>query len=186
MDHETALGTVQSMLFSEKDTKAHNVRRLAEYEDDFSVDPQNDTAAQIDRMKRKIDANVIRIEALEYTAKVLDANQQYDDIYEAAASLFGSGEVVNLTDEYHRGITELVMRLIGIHDDDREDVAKTISDHIKDTRTNRQKIDAVIFRKFPDRLRTFYTTDETMAVVGDKNGDMWRVWPSGDNQHYKR
>ena len=134
MDHESALGTVQSMLANEKADKAHNEKRLKDYEDDFSADPQNDTAAQIDRTKRKITNNAIRIEALEYAVKSLDINQYYESVYNAAASLFDCGETVDLSREYHRGVTEMVMRLIGIDAEDAEDVAKTISGHTLDLR----------------------------------------------------
>jgi hypothetical protein len=185
MDHESALGIIQSMLANEKDAIEHNKRRLADYIADYEVDPQLDTAAQVGRTREKIVNNTTRIEALEYVAGVLNQDEQIERIYKTAAGLFDPGTVLNTeADEYQRGVTELTMYLLGM--DDVDDVAKTITGYIEDIRTPRQKIDAVIFSKFPERLMTFYTTDDIMAAVEDKNGDMWRVWPDGDTERYKR
>lgn len=49
-------------------------------------------------------------------------------VYEAAASLFDSNTVLDLDDEYARGVTETVMRVIGIDSDYKEEIAEAISE----------------------------------------------------------
>lgn len=55
----------------------------------------------------------------------------------------------------------------------------------KDVRTNREKIDDVIAKAFPNALGRFYGDDDfEVAAIEDQYGNMWRVWADGDTQKY--
>ncbi len=54
-------------------------------------------------------------------------NYFYGEIYKQAAGLFDPGTTLDLGNEYHRGVTELVMRFTGTDSDDKDDVESIIS-----------------------------------------------------------
>lgn len=56
----------------------------------------------------------------------------------------------------------------------------------ENTKATREQLDEVINRHFPDRLDTFYSVSTGLAAVEDKDGHMWRVWPDGDIEVYRR
>lgn len=64
---------------------------------------------------------------------------------------------------------------------------RLITDHfVKDTRTNRERLEDIINATFPGALLVFFTDDENMAAVEANNGNMFRVWPTGEYEEYKR
>lgn len=63
--------TLRSMLLSAKLTFQHDTERLREYREDFSGDPQPDTAAQIKRTEKKLESGAARIVALEFAVSKL-------------------------------------------------------------------------------------------------------------------
>jgi hypothetical protein len=50
----------------------------------------------------------------------------------------------------------------------------------------REELDEVINRRFPNRLDTFYSDSNYVAVVEDHDGDIWRVFADDDCERYKR
>jgi hypothetical protein len=111
-------------------------------------------------------------------------NYQIENVYVQAASLFDTGETVDLSNEYHRGVVELVTRLLGIDSDDKEDVAHLISERLV---TPRQRLDQRINRLFPSHQQVFYIEgNNDLAAVEDYDGNMWRVWADGDAEKYTR
>jgi hypothetical protein len=111
-------------------------------------------------------------------------DHQIENVYEQAAGLFDPNTTLDIDkDEYARGVVELVMNLLGMDSDDKEDIASIISER---TLTPRARLDRVINRHFPNRLLTFYNEDPNfeVAAIEDHNGDMWRVWADGDTQRY--
>lgn len=56
----------------------------------------------------------------------------HNEIYRTAADLLDSGEDVDLNNEYHRGLTELVARFTGATADHLGEVSKGISAHTRD------------------------------------------------------
>lgn len=195
MDHEAALGTVQSMLANEMEAKAANESRLMDYQKDYDNDPHEDTRAQVKRTERKIEANTKRIEVLEYVADVLNTDNQYERVYTTAASLFDTGEALDLKNEYHRGVTELVTRLLGIDSDDQDDVAMTISTHTGAHRLTEKDFGtgingdllyigplqpAIDFIKGPNRTEVEITTDGKGRWSVKFDGG--NVWGTADTQ----
>lgn len=55
-------------------------------------------------------------------------NHMYGEIYAQAAGLFDPDTTLDLSNEYHRGVVEVVMRFTGTDSDDKEDIAKNISE----------------------------------------------------------
>lgn len=105
-----------------------------------------------------------------------------NELFDQAAGLLDPDTTVDLNNEYHRGLTELIMRVTNRDSDDKEDVAQIISER---TMTPRARLDAVINRHFPNRLLTFYIEgSDDLAAVEDHNGNMWRVWADGNTQKY--
>lgn len=66
-----SLDTLRSMLATALSTFQHDSERLQEYRNDYDEDRQPDTAAQIKRTERKIEAGTARIDALEYAIRKL-------------------------------------------------------------------------------------------------------------------
>lgn len=87
----TNLDTLRSMLSTAKSDQEANKARLAQYREDYRVDPWEDTAAQIKRMETRLWSGEIRINALEYAvntvASVEDAPDS-DDGYTTAPEFF--------------------------------------------------------------------------------------------------
>lgn len=110
-------------------------------------------------------------------------DHQIENVYKQAADLFDPDTTLdNEHDEYARGVVELTMNLLGMDSDDKEDIARTISER---TMTPRARLDAVIDRHFPNRLLTFYIEgSDDLAAVEDQYGNMWRVWADGDTRKY--
>jgi hypothetical protein len=54
------------------------------------------------------------------------------------------------------------------------------------THDKREAVEAMVEHHFPDRLDTFYSSTTGLAAVEDKDGNMWRVWPDGDLEVYRR
>lgn len=65
-------------------------------------------------------------------------------------------------------------------------IRRTTDNFVKDTRTNRERLEYVISKTFPGALLVFYTDDENMAAVEDSHGNMNRVWPNGEWEVYPR
>lgn len=61
----------------------------------------------------------------ELSALMVDTHR---NVYEAAASLFDSNTTLDLNDEYARGVTEMVLRVVGIDSDYKDEVAEAISE----------------------------------------------------------
>lgn len=64
------------------------------------------------------------MKSFELSALMVDTHR---NVYEAAASLFDTDTTLNMGNEYDRGVTEMVMRVIGIDSDYKDEVAETIS-----------------------------------------------------------
>lgn len=64
------------------------------------------------------------MKSFELSALMVDTHR---NVYEAAASLFDSNTTLDLKDEYARGVTEMVMRVIGIDSDYKDEIAEAIS-----------------------------------------------------------
>lgn len=45
---------------------------------------------------------------------------------------------------------------------------------------------AMVEHHFPERLDAFYSKTTGLAAVEDTDGNMWRVWPDGDIEVYRR
>lgn len=45
---------------------------------------------------------------------------------------------------------------------------------------------AMVAHHFPERLDAFYSPTTGLAAVEDKDGNMWRVWPDGNIEIYRR
>lgn len=59
-------------------------------------------------------------------------DHQIENVYTQAADLFDPDTILNIEeDEYQRGVVELVMNLLGMDSDDKEDIASNISDRTK-------------------------------------------------------
>jgi len=54
------------------------------------------------------------------------------------------------------------------------------------THNKREAVEALVQHHFPERLDTFYSATTGLAAVEDTDGNMWRVWPDGDIEVYKR
>lgn len=63
---DEARGTLESMLSSALSTLELDTKRLGDYEEDFSRDPQEDTDAMIRRTEKKIANGHLRIKALQH------------------------------------------------------------------------------------------------------------------------
>jgi hypothetical protein len=116
-------------------------------------------------------------------------DHQIENVYKQAASLFDPGTRLDLSNEYDRGVTELATRLLGMDSDDKDDVAETISFYTNPNYEHllrRKRVNSVIDRIWPEgTLDEFYSETTEVAVVEDKAGNLWRVWPDGDVQRYR-
>jgi hypothetical protein len=54
------------------------------------------------------------------------------------------------------------------------------------THDKREAVAAMVEHHFPERLDTFYSESTGLAAVEDTDGNMWRVWPDGDIEVYRR
>lgn len=54
------------------------------------------------------------------------------------------------------------------------------------THDKREAVEAMVDHHFPERLDTFYSATTGLAAVEDTDGNMWRVWPDGNIEVYKR
>ena len=54
------------------------------------------------------------------------------------------------------------------------------------THDKREAVEAMVEHHFPERLDTFYSATTGLAAVEDTDGNMWRVWPDGDIEVYRR
>lgn len=100
----------------------------------------------------------------------------YRPVYEAAASLFDSNTTLDLENEYARGVTETVMRIVGIDSDYKDEIAEVISIFTMDVDTKaiaRQWIEAngqAYHEGMEDRLRNesdIPISDDEMAIILD-------------------
>jgi len=67
------------------------------------------------------------------TVLELDALKVYANrsVYEAVASLFDTNTIVDIDDEYHRGIVVTLMRVLGIDSDHKDEVAEALTEFNK-------------------------------------------------------
>lgn len=54
------------------------------------------------------------------------------------------------------------------------------------THNKLEAVEAMVEHHFPERLDTFYSRTTGLIAVEDKDGNMWRVWPDGDIEVYRR
>lgn len=54
------------------------------------------------------------------------------------------------------------------------------------THDKREAVAAMVDHHFPERLDTFYSESTGLAAVEDTDGNLWRVWPDGDIEVYRR
>lgn len=54
------------------------------------------------------------------------------------------------------------------------------------TLDKQEAIEAMVEHHFPERLDVFYSPATGLAAVEDKEGNMWRVWPDGNMELYRR
>lgn len=65
---------------------------------------------------------------LEMQELKIDKNRH---VYEAVASLFDTNTVVDINDEYHRGVVETLMRVVGIDSDYKNEIAEVLTEFNK-------------------------------------------------------
>lgn len=118
-------------------------------------------------------------------------DHQIENVYKQAADLFDPNTVLDINkDEYARGVVELVMNLLGMDSDDKEDVATTIGMYTQpnvEHLLRRKRLNAIIDRHWPNgTLDEFYSESSDHAVVMDKqSGDLWQVFPDGTIKVYR-
>jgi len=54
------------------------------------------------------------------------------------------------------------------------------------THNKQEAIEVMVAHHFPERLDEFYSPTTGLAAVEDKDGNMWRVWPDGNIEVYRR
>jgi hypothetical protein len=54
------------------------------------------------------------------------------------------------------------------------------------THNQREAVEAMVQHHFPERLDAFYSPTTGLAAVEDTDGNMWRVWPDGNIEVYRR
>jgi hypothetical protein len=54
------------------------------------------------------------------------------------------------------------------------------------THDKREAIEAMVEHHFPERLDAFYSPSTGLAAVEDLTGNLWRVWPDGNIEVYRR
>lgn len=114
-------------------------------------------------------------------AENASVDHQIENVYKTAADLFEPNTVLNTEDEYMRGVIDLVQRLLGMDDGDKEDIAQNISEGTGVYRLTAADFgtgvngDLLYIGPFAVAQDFFYKNDNTATFKRDIVYGVWRV-----------